>query len=328
MRFVVPLLLLAALYWWFGLEPIVQAFSHVSARGLAVYLLLSALVVLGYALRWRMVAGAVGGRPLLAQLVAARLAGDAVSALVPSARLAGEPVRVALARGGGSTARSTAAVAIERILEVIGNMLAVVAYAAIFCSVRGASSSGRAPLALAAAMVLLLAAMAVLVVRLRRRGRPFAWLYGARARRLAPRLAVWMDGLRRVEEHLADFFHQHPRAFVLGVLASLLIEALTIVQYHALLSAFGLALDLPTLVLVLLAGGAAHVVPAPAALGTLEAAQVAAVAAAAGRPDLGFAVGVVVRLHETLLLGLGLAVLSYEGISLARLRLAAPRAGV
>src|SRR5215470_3505004 len=178
MRFVVPLLLLAALYWWFGLEPIVQAFSHVSARGLAVYLLLSALVVLGYALRWRMVAGAVGGRPPLAQLVAARLAGDAVSALVPSARLAGEPVRVALARGGGSTARSTAAVAIDRILEVIGNMLAVVAYAAIFCTVRGASWGGSAPLALAAAMLLPLAAMAVLVVRLRRRGRPFAWLYG------------------------------------------------------------------------------------------------------------------------------------------------------
>ena len=55
----------------------------------------------------------------------------------------------------------------------------------------------------------------------------------------------------------------------------------------------------------------------------LEAAQVAVVGAAAGRPDIGFVVGVIVRLHETLLLALGLLVLSYQGMSLARLRAAA-----
>ena len=327
MRFLLPLLILAALCWWFGFEPVAQALAHVSARGLVLYLLLSALVVLGYAVRWRMVADAVGARAPLRQLVAARLAGNAVGALVPSGKLAGDPVRITLARSGASTVKTTAGVAIDRILEVIGNMLAAVAYVAVFCSLRGASAAGRAPLLLAVAMALLLVATAVLVVRLRRGGQPFAWLYGDRARRLAPRLETWMDGLRRVEKDVGYFFHHHPRTFVLGVLGSLLIEALTVLQYHALVSAFGVQLDLPTLLLVLLAGGAAHAVPAPAALGTLEAAQVAAVGAATGRPDLGFVVGVIVRLHETLLLGLGLAVLSYQGVSLARLRLASPRAG-
>jgi uncharacterized protein (TIRG00374 family) len=327
MRFVLPLLILAALCWWFGLEPVAQALAHASARGLVLYLLLSALVVLGYAVRWRMVADAVGARAPLGQLVAARLAGDAVSALVPSGRLAGEPIRVALVRDRGSTAKATAGVAIDRVLEVIGNMLAVIAYVAVFCSVRGAGSAGRAPLLLAAMMALLLVATATLVVRWRRGRQPLAWLYGARARRLVPRFEAWMDGLRRVEKDVGHFFTHHPRAFAFGVLGSLIIEAITILQYHALMSAFGIQLDLPTLLLVLLAGGAAHAVPVPAALGTLEVAQVAVVGAAAGRPDLGFAVGVIVRLHETLLLGLGLGVLSYEGVSLARLRLASPRAG-
>ena len=62
MRFILPLLILAALCWWFGFEPVAQALAHVSARGLVLYLLLSALVVLGYAVRWRMVADAVGAR--------------------------------------------------------------------------------------------------------------------------------------------------------------------------------------------------------------------------------------------------------------------------
>ena len=142
---------------------------------------------------------------------------------------------------------------------------------------------------------------------------------------MAPRLHGWMDGLRKIEDHLVRFFREHPRAFLLGVLGSLPIEAVTLLQYHALLAAFGVALDLPDAVLVLLGSGVARAVPAPAALGALEATQVALVGAASGRPELGFVVGVILRLHETLLLALGLVALSYQGVSLARLRAPLPQ---
>jgi hypothetical protein len=52
---------------------------------------------------------------------------------------------------------------------------------------------------------------------------------------------------------------------------------------------------------------------------------VAVVAAASGRPDLGFVVGVILRLHETLLLAVGLMVLSYQGMSLTRWRASLPQ---
>ena len=327
-KLLLPLLLLAALAWWFGLQSVGRTLAHASARGLTGYALLTAMVVVGYALRWRMVAHAVGGNPPLGRLVSGRLAGDAIGALVPSARLAGEPLRVALARGPGtSTAQAAAGVALDRLLEVIGNMLAVIAYVALFCAARGVTRGGPGPPLLAGVMVLLLIALAALLVRVRLGGRPLEPFYGVRARALAPRLVAWMDGLRHVEDHLARFLREHPRAFLLGVLGSALVEAMTVAQYHALLAAFGVVLDLPTLVFVLLGSGAARAVPAPAALGALEAAQVAVVGAVAGRPDLGFVVGVIVRLHETLLLALGLAALSYQGVSLARLRVVAQRAG-
>ena len=326
-RLLLPLLLLAALAGWFGLQPVGRALAHASAPDLAVYALLTALVVLGYALRWRLVARALGGDPPLGRLVSARLAGDAVGSLVPSARLAGEPLRVALMRGAGaSTARATAGVALDRLLELIGSALAVVAYAAVFSVMRGNRPAGKLLPVLAGIMVLLLVALAVLLFRVRRGRRPLALLYGGRARAAAPRLAAWMNGLRDVEDDITRFFREHPRAFLLGVLGSALIEALIIAQYHALLTAFGIALDLPTLVLVLIGTGAARAVPAPAALGALEATQVAVVGVGTGRPDLGFVVGLIVRLHETLLLALGLAALSYRGVSLARLRVAVPRA--
>lgn len=325
-KLILPGLLFAALCWWFGLESAGRTLANASPRGIAVYLLLTALVVLGYALRWRVVGQAVGGRLPLARLVSARLAGDAVGALVPSGKLAGEPLRVALARSGcTSTAQSTAGVALDRLLEVIGNTLAVLAYVAVFCAARGMAGAGRAPLLLAGAMSVGLFALAALFFRLRRGHRPFAVLYSDRARAAVPRLAAAMDGLQRVEAHLVHFFRQHPRAFLLGLLCSVLIELLCVAQYHALLTAFGIALDLPALLLVLLGGGLANAIPVPARLGVLEAAQVAMVSAAGGAPALGFVVAVIVRLHETFLLALGIAALAYEGVSLAALRLAAPR---
>jgi len=328
MRLILPLLLLAALCWWFGLEPLARTLAHASPAGLIGYLLLTGGVLLLYAMRWRLIVRSLGGRLPLGRLVAARLAGDAVGALVPSARLAGEPLRVALARDAcASTAQSSAGVALDRFLEIVGNTLAVLAYVAIFLITRGASGVGSAPIALAATMALLLLGLIALMIRLRRGHRPLAPLYGERARRRAPRLATWMDGLRKVEDHLLHFFRQHPRAFFIGLAGSVLIEAMTLLQYHALLSAFGIALDLPTLCLVVLGSGVANGAPVPAGLGALEAAQVALVGAAAGRPELGFVIGIIVRLHETLLLGLGLAALSYRGVSWARLRIPAPQAG-
>jgi len=326
MRFVLPLLLLAALAWWFGLEPVAQALAHASPGGLLVYLLLTAGIVLGCAVRWRLIIRAIGGSVSLGRLVMARLAGDAVGALVPSAKLAGEPLRVALARDAGtSAAQSAATVALDRFVEIIGNTLAVLAYVAIFCAVRGTVSDGA--WLVAATMALLLIGLAALAFRLRRGHRPLAPLYGQRARARAPRLAAWMDGVRQAEDHVVHFFHQHPFVFGVGLVASLLLEALTILQYHVLLTAFGVALDLPTLCLVLLGGGAANAAPVPAGLGALEAAQVAVVGAAAGQPALGFVVGIIVRLHETLLLAIGLAALAYRGVSLGRLRLPAPTTG-
>jgi uncharacterized membrane protein YbhN (UPF0104 family) len=234
---------------------------------------------------------------------------------------------VALSRGcDTSTTQSIAGVAIDRLLELIGNMLAVVTYVAVFCATRGTSWAGHMPLFLAGTMALLVGAVATLLIRVRRGHRPLAVLYGVRARAVAPRLIAWMDGLRRVEDHLTRFVREHPRSLLLGVLGSIAIEVLTVAQYHALLSAFGVGLDLPTLLLVLLGGGVANIAPVPAGLGALEAAHVAIVGAAAGRPDIGFVVGVIVRLHTTLLLALGLSALTLRGSSLARVRLAVQRA--
>src|SRR6185295_5777631 len=98
LRLLGGLAMIALLLWWFGTAGLAEAIGHLRPLYLCVYLLLAVAVLVGYSLRWRLVARAVGRTPSLARLVATRLAGDAIGGLVPSAKLAGEPVRIALLR--------------------------------------------------------------------------------------------------------------------------------------------------------------------------------------------------------------------------------------
>jgi uncharacterized protein (TIRG00374 family) len=316
----VGLIALALLCWWFGLDELRVAFDRLDAGTVLIYLALLVVVLLGYCLRWKMVTRALGSDVPFRSLVSARLAGDAVGTLIPSAKLAGEPVRIALVHAAGVRGSEAAAgVALDRVMEVIGNILAALAYVTVFAVTRTLGTELGTPSALSAAMVLGLAALSWPLVQMYRGKRPLAFLYSERTRKALPRLSPWLDGLQHSEGRLVDLFHDHPRIVPRGILASLGIEGLIVIQYDFLLKAFGLDLDLPTLLMVLLGSGVARTAPTPAGLGALEAAQVAVLAVATGDASTGFVVGIVLRLHETLLIAAGLSALLLNGVSLSRL---------
>lgn len=314
------ILLLAALAWWFGLGGAMAALRAASPRGLCVYGLLSLAVLALQTARWRAMAAAVGAPAAAPRIAAARLAGDGVASLLPLARVGGDPLRAVLARQGAARLSSASAgVAIDRLLELIGNLLALAVYLTVFSAAALAATSAAGSLAIGGAIAGLLALITALIVRLARGGRPLAPLYGARARRWAGRWAHWLGGLRQVEDHLLAFFAAHRATFAAGLLLTVLIELVIVLQYRALLAAFGVHLELPALLMVLLGGGLARAVPTPGALGTLEATQVLAVGATTGHAELGFVVGVILRLHETLIMLAGMLALALLGVSPTRL---------
>jgi len=173
-----------------------------------------------------------------------------------------------------------------------------------------------------ATMALLLALLGVPLSMLRRGRRPLDPLYRLAVRRGTTRWRTWLVSLRHAEAQVMVFFRDHPGAFLEGVLGSLVIEALLIGEYHFLLVAFGLVVDLPMLLMTLLASGLVRTVPTPAGLGALEAGQVTVFAAATGQASVGFVVGIVLRLHETFWIALGFGALAFRRVSLARGRTA------
>jgi uncharacterized protein (TIRG00374 family) len=305
----------ALLCWRFGLENVGVAFARMSPQYLVLYLGFGCLVRVGYGARWHLVAEAFGASRELWRLVAARLAGDAVGSLLPSGRVSGDPVRLALVyeeKAGG--ARAGASVAADRVIEMISSILCGLAYVAVFASTHAFGSSRRTVWIWVGIMLLMLAALAMPLAMLRRGIRIGAPVDQFILRSRFAHLQGWVRAVRRTEDQLIRFLQFHPGTLVCGILGSFCIEGLHILEYHFLLTTFGIDLDLPTLLLALVATGFAHVVPTPAGLGALEASEVSVLALAHGRPDVGFVVGVVIRLHETLWAVVGLAVLSAQGI--------------
>ncbi len=312
---------LAFLCWRFGFNELAAALLRVSPVYLALYFVLGIAVRVGYSLRWRLVAQTLGTHPGLLRLMGARLAGDATASLLPAGRIGGDPLRVGLVYGDTlSGSEASAGVVIDRVMELIGNMLCAVAYVTVFSVSGAAGVPHRNATILVITLCVLLAALALPLEMLRRGIRPLAPLYWLTARHGSGRWAVWIGALQRTEGHVMHFLRDYPTTFIQGLLASLVIEGLIICEYHFLLAAFGLVLDLRTLLMVLVASGLARAVPAPAGLGALEAGQVSVLAAATGQAGVGFVVGMVLRLHETLWIGAGLMALSSRGVSLAQMR--------
>ena len=86
------------------------------------------------------------------------------------------------------------------------------------------------------------------------------------------------------------------------------------------------AMEVPGVTAEFVQTGAARMAPTPAGLGALEATQVGVFALADGRLESGLVSGMAVRMHETLWMTIGFAVLYAQGASLRRLR-AAPTPG-
>jgi uncharacterized protein (TIRG00374 family) len=315
------LVVLAALFWQFGTDELRLAVQRAQPARLAVYLVLAGMATVGCCLRWRAVTQALGAPVALSQLVSARLAGDAVGNLVPSGKLAGEAVRIGLLYGRGESGTAVSAgVAVDRVIEIIANMICFVVYVAVFATAHATGAWRHTAAAAIAVMLALLLAVTVPLLMLARGRRPLAPLYRPALHRWLPRASAWLPIVRRFEDQLLTFFQRHPAVFGLGLLGSLAIEGLIITEYHVLLTAFGIALDLPTLLLVMVGSGVARIAPTPSALGALEATQVGVLALAGGRAETGFLVGLAIRLHEAVWIAIGLLLLFAHREGWARIR--------
>ncbi len=287
-----------------GLGEVFAAVERADPARFLAFLALSTAVFFAYAKRWSIVLEAMGaGRPRLSlgALLSFRAAEHAVSTLFPAAHLSGEPVRaLLLRRHGRDWSRSISTVAMDRMLETTASSIAGPIYVAVFFLANGARA-GAAPWVMGG-MIACLALLALFYVHLCR------GMTLERRGFLPP-----MGGhLKTIEADLRAFVRT--ASFATSLAVAFLAEALVIAELWMLARAFAMPISLPTLVGVMVGMGVAQLLPIPAALGSLEATEVGVVALAGGSASLGLAVGLLVRLRETLWILVGLGTLYFEGL--------------
>jgi uncharacterized protein (TIRG00374 family) len=291
-----------------------------------LYLVMACAVVTGHSLRWRVAARALGECPLFPRFVAARLAGEAVATLLPATKVSGDPVRIALlAADGASMSTAAASVAVDRMLEMTSNLIAAVLFVGTFAFAQMAGVEAGTLLTLGLLPVVMLLILGVPVALLWHGRRPLAPVYRIAGRWRAPRWATVIDGVKRAEEKVMRLLQEHPRTVVAGLVVSLAVEGLVVIEYHALLRAFGVSLPLPVLLIALVASGVSRAVPTPGGVGALEASQVGVITLTVGQATQGVVVGLLMRIHETLWMAIGLGVCLARGVSLRHPRSTSPK---
>jgi len=320
------LLALGWVLWEWGGPALAELRHRPSLVGLAAFGGLVVVAVGLFALRWRVLLGAMNVGVPLGRLAVYRLAGQSVSTLVPSAKLGGDPLRAYyVIRTAGAAPEALASVALDRLLEVGASSAFAVVFAVVLVQ-HGVPALHGALVTVSVVFVATVAGLWVTVRRLRNGTGVVAAL--ARATRL--------DRLDAVRTHLGTLEGAEERAgtivertalivgaFAIGVLAS----STVLLEYHVLLRAFGLPASATAVVAAIFATGAAHSVPVPAGVGVLEGGQIFLFGALGYAPEVGLAVGLVVRLRELCWTVPGLVYVAADSLRSAgrRAQIAPPR---
>jgi hypothetical protein len=284
-----------------------------SAPLLAAFVLVIAAEFATCGRRWGVLLAALGSHVALGTLMACRAAGHSLSTLIPSGRLGGEPLRAYLvAQHGVPTPQAIASVAVDRTLDMGSGSV----FAAIFGSVlvqQGVPALRGAAFTLGTAAIGLAVGVGFMIRRLRRgEGVVTAIASGIGLDRFGP-VRARMGALGAAEGDVVALAAQPRRlglAFALGVAGHVLV----LLEYWLLLSAFGLPSSPLAVVAAIFATGAVHSMPVPAGIGVLEGSQLWLFSMLGYPADVGFAVGLAVRLRELLWVTPGLGYLLARAI--------------
>jgi uncharacterized protein (TIRG00374 family) len=265
------------------------------ALALLVAVNLFALVV--FTLRWWIVLDGLGARIPLPAACAYRLAAFGLSYLTPGPQVGGEPLQVLLLerRRGVSREVAVASVALDRLIEVMisfGYLLTAFVFLAV--------PTGSFPLVL---LLALLVPPALYLATLASGRTPLADLFD----RIFVRFARAQELLGASEATAGAFCRGKPLHLGFALAASILSFALMLGEYWLLARALGMPLSFRGVVLGLTAARVAYLLFLPAALGVLEAGQIAAVSALGFAPELAIGLVLFVRARDVLLAATGLS---------------------
>jgi glycosyltransferase 2 family protein len=305
----VYLVLISLLYLALRNAPFVEIWSTLSQLRLwqiGVLFVINSGVICAITARWWIIVRSENRSVPFLPLVRYRLSTFGISYFTPGPQVGGEPLQVYyLQKKHGLTfARSTSAVIIDKIVELLGNSVLIVA--GLTAAVRVGMVSRNETLALGS----LIPMAAILVIPLIHLSLLYRGRYplSSLLRAMAP-LVGRPDWVRliTVSERMAASFTRRRLSAVLGAFFfSMLALTGTLLEYALITSYLGADLSFTQSLAGLTSVMLAFILPLPGGLGALEAGQVYALTAMGYAPAIGISVSLLIRARDLMNAGLGL----------------------
>jgi uncharacterized protein (TIRG00374 family) len=276
-----------------SLAEALDALGRISPLALIAIVAVNLVALVVFALRWWIILRALEHPIPVRAATLYRLAAFGFSYFTPGPQFGGEPIQLLLAekRAGLSRTVALTSLLLDRLLELTVNFAFLAAAALFLVRRREALFVG-----------VLFAAPALYLISLSRGRRPLSSIF---ERLRGTRFRSAQDLLSSSEGEAGRFCNRRPLGLTLALAASLASWALILFEYWLVARSLGMPLDFGRVVLGVTALRVAYLLFFPAAVGVLEAGQLAAVTAMGFSPELGISLSIIARVRDVVLGGTG-----------------------
>jgi glycosyltransferase 2 family protein len=303
------IVLILLLWWALHSAPLADIWAllrQLQLWQLAVLMVFNIVIFVLITMRWWIIVRAQNAKVPFYPLVGFRLAAYGLSYFTVGPQVGGEPLQIIyLQRHYGLTyARATAAVIMDKLLELLTNFILIAA--GVYAIFRVGILSGnnvQTTLGLIPLTAVLLWPLVHIILFFKGKHPLSALLRLAPARFTELKLVRLMI----VSEYMAgSFTRRHPKALLASWAVSLLSWVLMLVEYGLMLTFLDVHMDIWQTLAALTAMLVSFLMPLPAGLGALEASQVFVMNALGYPSAVGISLCLLIRARDILLGGFGL----------------------
>ena len=281
--------------------------AELDGRDLLVLALLNAAIFGCYTARWWLILCGMGQRIPFGRLTLYRLTTFAISYFTPGPHFGGEPYQVySTAQWHGvPVGTSIAAVALDKLVEMLVNFTLITAGVVVLLGTRLGLAEGQEIRLVVVAVALLMLPVGFMVAQWQGH-LPFTWLILHIWRRR--RMPRWFRAVRQAEEQAGAIWRHQPWAIAMALLVTLLSVVGMVVELWLLATMLKLPLGFLDVLSAFVVLRLAILLPMPAGLGAIEAGLVMAMTSLGLEPNAGLSLALVIRARDILFGVSGLAI--------------------
>ncbi len=315
---VIGIVLFSVIVWKSDIFAIITIFRNISFPKLALYLFVSLGILSLLVLRWQLILRVEGHDVPFTKLFLYKLSGYSVSYIMPTMHVGGSPVRALLLQKQNiSIEKGACSVILDESLEFSADLIiAAIGFFVILFEY-------AIPLSAIILMSIIILFALLILTRfffLNFRGTgSFSSTIRFFSLDKIDFIRKIKSSIKRIEFHIIDFLKNHREEFFISSFISIGLWFLMFVEYDLALSLFGYHAQIQEIFLILAFVALAYLVPIPAALGVLEAAQISVFTILGLNVSLAIALSLLIRGRDLLWTFIGIVYASHEGLDLLKI---------